>query len=1133
MPQRQKSSLTAMRIVKLIAIVVLGTCLQASAGVFSQNITFSGKNVSLEKVFSAIYKQSGYLVFCDYSLIKEAKKVNIHVKDASVQDVMNECMKEQSLAYAIVDKTIVIERKKPATEELAPVPPPIDIHGRITNEKGEAVPGATVQVKGTSKVTATNDNGEFSFSGVDANATLVVTSIGYEKTELRVAGQTSVAIQLKVGAASMGEMVVTALGISKEARKVGYSVSTIGGDQMNKARETNIALSLGGQVAGLNVHGANGGPGSTARILLRGMPSMNSGGSPLFVINGVPMDNTNRGASGEWGGSDNGDGISNINPDDVETMTVLKGQAASALYGTRASNGVILITTKKGKKGDAQVEYNVNGVWDRAINNTDYQYQYGQGDHGNKPTNAAGALSSNRFAWGSKLDGSPITQYNGQTYSYSPFKDNLKNFYRTAPTLTNTVSVAGGNDRGTYRLSVSDLDNSSIILNSGLHRRTANLNLDQKVTDKLTVSLVANYIDQQDRNRPSLSDGPGDPNNFQFLASNVDERIFKPGFDASGNEVVFSDDNYVTNPWFVVSKWINNLSRKRLIASISAKYNFTDWLYLMGRVGYDYESDRQFTVTPTGTNYSFNSAGQSGQLNTLQNQTVSELNQDVLIGISHKIVSDLRFDATLGSNFRTNEGELIGLNGSQFVIPFLYTPSNAINPNKSYSYAKKEIHAAFYSVDFTYKDFLTLSTTGRVEEFSTLPSNNRSIFTPSVSGSFLFTNFLNSPAVSYGKLRASYAQTSGEPFGGFLNYGAYQDAIYYNVGNSINGVPRGDFSLTLPNLLLKPFTKTETEVGLEMKFLNNRIGFDASYYHQETHHEIMNATVSQATGYNASVVGTGSVQNNGLELMITGTPIKTADFTWNISLNYTHVKNKVLHTDQFDNNLTLGTYRPLNATTAFVAGMSGPQIMAYDYTYDSKGNILVDGSGLPIAAGKQTPFGSVLPTDYGGLKNDFNYKNWSLGFLIDYNYGNKILSATSYYTIYRGLNKMTLAGREGGITTGYTAGGTQNTVAANAQDYYQRLAAVSRVNVLNGDFIKLRQVTLGYTLGQKELGNLPVFSNITVSLVARNLWTIMKKSDNIDPESNFQASVKYAGIEGTSLPATRTFGFNINCRFKK
>ncbi|HVU97054.1 MAG TPA: SusC/RagA family TonB-linked outer membrane protein [Puia sp.] len=1134
-----------MRVVRLIAIIVLSTCLQASAGVFSQNITFSGKNVPLEKVFTVINKQSGYLVFCDYSLLREAKNVDIHVKDAPVETVLKECLKGQALAYEIVDKTIVIERKKPiVAEEPAAVPPPIDIHGRVTNEKGESVPGATVQVKGTSKVVTANDNGEFTLNGVDDHAVLVITSVGYEKIEVNVGGQTSLTVTMKVGAAAINEIVVTALGISKEERKLGYAVTTVGGEQLNKARETNVALSLGGQVAGLTVHGANGGPGSSARILLRGMPSMNSGGSPLFVINGVPMDNSQRGAAGEWGGSDNGDGIGNINPDDIETMTVLKGQAASALYGARASNGVIIITTKTAKKGQSLIEYNGNAQFDRAANYTDYQYQYGQGDGGVKPSSASGALATNRFAWGGKLDGSQAIQYNGKSYAYSPFKDNIKNFYRTGPTWTNTVSVGSGTDRGNWRLSASTLDNTSIIRNSGIQRRTLNLNLSQKVTDKLTATLFANYIDEQDHNRPQLSDGPGDPNNFQFLAPNVDERIFKPGQDANGREIVFSDDNYVTNPWFVVNNWINNTGRKRLIGNTSLKYNFYDWLYVMGRVGIDKEDDRIFQVTPTGTDYSYNNKGQSGQLNGLTTLTTTELNWDGLIGVSHKLTDDVHLDATLGGNVRTNDYEYLQLNGSQFVVPYLYTPSNVATFGRQYYYYSKEIHSGYYSVDLNYKDWLLLNTTGRYDAFSTLPKGDRGIFTPSVSGGFVFSHFLENTAINFGKLRAAYAQTSGEPIGGpnNTNSGAYQTNIYYGVGNPFNGTAMGtlngvgsvhDDLPSLPNLFLKPFTLTEVELGAEVKLFNSRLGIDADYFTRKTKHEIQQGTLSLATGYNTYYVGTGSTQNNGVEVQITGSPVKTRAFTWNISFNYTHVTNKILETDAAGNPVTLGTYRPLNANTAFVKGLAGPQIMAYDYTYDAKGNVVVDGSGLPVRAGKETPFGNVLPTDFGGLRNDFTFGNINFGFLIDYNYGNKILSATSYYTIYRGLNKLTLNGREAGITTGVTSTGAQNTKTATAEQYYQDIAQISRNNVLNGNYIKFRQVTLGYTFSNKMLGNNPIFEAINVSLVGRNLFYFMKKSPNIDPESNFTTTVKYAGIEGTSLPSARTFGVNVNVKFKK
>ncbi|MBS1915637.1 MAG: SusC/RagA family TonB-linked outer membrane protein [Bacteroidetes bacterium] len=1002
------------------------------------------------------------------------------------------------------------------------------VTGKVTDSTGKGIPGVNVLVKGTTKGTSTKADGSFSISA-PSDATLIISGIGYATKEVAVGGQSSIAVSLSERQNELNTVVVTALGITRQARKVGYSVTTVGGDQMTQARETNVALSLAGQVAGLDVHGTNGGPGGSARILLRGMPSINDGGSPLFVINGVPMDNSNRGSANEWGGADLGDGIGNINPDDIETMTVLKGQAASALYGTRASNGVILITTKTGKKGSPAVEFNTNNVIDKVINYQDYQWQYGQGQNGVKPANATAALNTDRLSWGAKLDGSQVVGFDGNQYAYSAYKDNFKNFYRTGPTFTNTIAVTGGGDKGTFRLSLSNLDNTSVVRNSGINRKTVNLNLDQKITNRLSVSAMGNYIDEEDRNRPYLSDGPLNANNFQFLATNVNENIFKPGYDANGNEVVFSDDNYVTNPWFVVNKFVNNTGRKRFITSVSGKYNFVDWIYAQVRLGYDHENDRYLNVTPSGTNYSFNSAGQSGGI-SLSNAQTSELNLDAILGVSHKLVGDLNLDATIGGNIRKNQFESIGISGGPFVIPGLYTPGNVVSFGRSYGYNSKEVHSGYYSLDFSYRNFLTLNTTGRYDAYSTLynsgiPKGQRDIFIPSVSASFIFTELTHINGLNFGKIRASYAQTSGEP------NGAYQTAVYYSVGNSINGIPTGSFSSGLPNLFLKPFVKSEVEVGAELKFFNNRLGIDAAYYTQKTSKEILSGGLSWATGYSSTVVATGSTQNKGLELQLTGTPIKQKNFSWNVTFNLTSVHNKILQTDQAGNNLSLGNYRPLNANTAYVKGLAGPQILAHDYTYDSKGNIVVDASGLPIQGGL-IPMGSVLPTLYGGLRNEFNLGDFNFSFLVDYNFGNKILSATSYYSIYRGLNKMTLAGRETGITTGVTTSGATNTVTADAQDYYQRLATISRVNVLNGDYIKLRQVTFGYTITQKMLGNIPVFSSIQISLVGRNLWTILKHSDNIDPENGFAASVAYAGIEGTSLPSTRTFGINAKFKFK-
>ncbi len=1003
-----------------------------------------------------------------------------------------------------------------------------ELTGTIKDSKtGSGLPSVTIKVKGKKNATTTNVNGGFSLAVPSGKIVLEISSVGYVSKDVDVdPNEGNIMITMDQSSEQMSEVVVTALGISKQARKVGYAVTTVGGEQFSQARESNLANSLSGRVAGLKVASTNGGPGGTVKLLLRGLPSMNSAGSPLFVINGVPMDNTQRGSAGEWGGADNGDGIGNLNPDDIESMTVLKGQSASALYGSRASNGVILITTKSGKKGNFSVEYNMNLMVDKAIDNTDFQYVYGQGVGGAKPVTVSSAQQSARMSWGAKLDGSNVIQFDGNQYAYSAQKSNIKNFYRAGPSFTNTVALSKGGENGSFRLSLSNLDNQSILRNSGLKRNTINLNIDQNITDKLSVKFVANYIDEQSKNRPQLSDGPLNANNGMFLASNIDERILAPGYDkVTGFETQFSDDEYVSNPYFVVNQYINNLGRKRLITSTAIKYNFSSWLYAQGRVGYDLTHDRVFKVTPWGTAYSSNRAGGLDELSSTER---FELNVDGLVGATHKITEDLSFDAAVGAALRKNQEERIGIGGGPFILPYQYSYNNVQNYNRSYGFYKTEVHSAYYTLDLAYKNFLTLGTTGRYDAYSTLPVSNNTIFVPSVSASFIFSELAHIKNLNYGKLRASYAQTSNE-----LTQ-AYQTAVYYSLGNNFNGVPIGNFSTSLPSGLLKPFTTTELEVGAELKFFNNRLGFDIAYFSRKTKNEIMGASFSIATGYTSGFIPNGSTKNSGLELQVNGTPIKQKDFSWNVTLNLTSVKNKILETDASGNNVNLGSNRATlgNAITAYVKGMAGPQILAFDYKRSVKGEIVVDGSGYP-ERGNLIPMGSVLPTLYGGLNNEFNYKNISFSFLIDYNYGNKILSATSYYSIFRGLNKMTLQGRDG-ITTGVTESGNANTVQADAQGYYRSLAQnVTSVHVLDGDFIKLRQLTLGYTLPPSVVSKLYIFSGVQVSFVARNLLTLMKKSDNIDPESTFSSNVRYYGIEGTSLPSTRTYGVNINLKFKK
>lgn len=1011
------------------------------------------------------------------------------------------------------------------------------LSGVVKDSANQPLVAASVNVKGTKISSTTAADGSFTLNGVPAgNVTLEVTYIGYTPQSIPVGpDQTDVAISMTQGSNTISDVVVTALGIKKDERKLGYSVTSVNGDQLTKARETNIANSLEGQVAGLSVRGTNSGPGGTSKLLLRGMPSMSSG-SPLYVINGIPIDNSQRGSAGEWGGSDNGDGINNISPDDVETMTVLKGQAASALYGARATNGVILITTKGGRKGhkDFSVEYNLNYMAESAMDLTDFQDVYGQGDQGLKPTTQTDAINTAYSSWGAKLDGSQVIGYDGKNYSYSKAPSRM-DFYQTGNSFTNSLAISKSTETGAFRLGMSYLDNTGIVENSGLKRYNVSLNLDQNITDKFSLQVYVNYINQQNSGISYLSDAPMNVNNVRFLAPNIDQATLAPGYDLTTGEEMVVGGIYSQNPWFVVNKLQNDLGRKRLISSISLKYQFTSWLYAQARVGYDLINDDAFKVEPWGTAYrntTVNGVFASGYLQNLDKSQQYELNVDGIVGATKKF-SNIELNAIVGANTRKNQYSLNHLSGGPFIQKDYYSYNNLYNKSASISFWETEVHSAYYSVDATFKNFLTVGTTGRMDAYSTMPTNSNTIFVPAVSAGFIFSQLLGNPGIlQFGKLRASYANTSNEL------KDAYKTSTYYSLqSNNYNGIPLGTYDLALPNGLLKPYVVNEIEIGTELHFFQgNRLNIDVAWYTKKTDHEIMPATLSRATGYGSGYVGTGSTKNTGVEILVSGTILKTGNFYWKSSVNFTKVQNEVLATTDDNSSINIGQARETlgNLITAYVVGLPGPQIRGYDYRRDASGNIIVDGSGLPLASTSLVNLGSVLPTLYGGWNNEFGLtKNLNFSFLIDYNFGNKLISMTSRSAMSAGLLKETLEGREGGIVVdGVTESGDKNTQNVSAQSYYSTLASrITALHVEDGDFIKLRQVALTYTFPAQFIQKSKVFKGAQLSLTGRNLAILYKKADNIDPEESFGSSISYYGIEGRNLPSTRAVGFNLKVNF--
>ena len=1109
----------ASRSMKWIWGLIISAIFFSSEKAFAQTtVNLNYRHATFEDVLNEIKRQTVYR-FIYRSDQLPAKPVTVHVKNEEALTVLGNMLKGTNCAFHIISGTLIaISTLNDSTR--------VQIKGVVLDERKEPLQGTSVSVKNTSHGTETDARGRFTLNCVPGSI-VRISSIGYSSTEITVGNSDKdVSISLKPLATDLDgiTVVVTALNIKKSERKVGYSVSSITGEELVKARESNVAMSLEGQVAGLNVSGVYGGPGSSARLLLRGAASMNAG-SPLVVLNGIPVDNTQRGSANEYGGADYGDGLGNINPDDIETITVLKGSAASALYGARAANGVILITTKTGKKNtNTTVEYNTNLSVSHAVRNTDFQYLYGQGSQNMRPTTVASAVASGLLSWGEKLDGQPTIQFNNKYYPYSAVKNNISEFYRDAPSFTNTVSVSGGNAKTTFRASASNLDDESIVPNSGINRKTFNLNTSYDITSHLELSFNGNYIYETDKNRSYLSDGPMNPNyGIEFLATSARQSSLKPGYDpATGNETQWNSNVYISNPYFVVNKQVDNSSRSRFITATVLKYRFSNNVYLQGRMGYDISNDDLLNVLPTGTAFTVN---EQGGLNGLSKSQTSELNTDLLFSASKSLSSKLNLDFSAGGNFRKRQYSLTETTGSQFITPYLYTPSNLVSTSSLYDASEIVTQSAYYSADFDFMHLLDVTTTGRYDVFSTLPANNRGIFVPGISGSFLFSELLHLPGLSSGKFRASYAKTSGEPSQ------PYTTQLYFTSNNTVNGVPIGSFPSELPNYNLKPFTLTEFETGVNLDLLNGRLGLDLTYFNRITHNEITNAQQSVATGFTSAYVNVGKTKNTGIEILLTGMPVSTRDFGWKTSINFSHVSNMLLSIDGSSQYLLTGTYRPLNANTALVVGKSITQVMAYDYKRDTKGNIIIGSDGIP-ERGEFKAMGGTLPTYYGGFTNRFRYKRFNLSFLIDYRFGNKVLSATEDYSYVYGLNKATLPGRETGIVArGVNENGQPNTISVPAYTYYPGLASnISSLAVLNGSFIKFRQMTLGYEFSPNFMQH--VFESVAVDLVGRNLFTILKYTKNIDPESEFSPALNYAGIEGESLPGTRVIGVNINLKFK-
>ncbi|HYG20883.1 MAG TPA: SusC/RagA family TonB-linked outer membrane protein [Ohtaekwangia sp.] len=995
----------------------------------------------------------------------------------------------------------------------------------VSDTDGAPIPGVSVVLKGTTVGTTTDTEGNFALDGSEVlNGTLVFSFIGFTSQEVAVQNQTVINVTLAEDITTLNEVVVTALNIEREKKALNSGVSVVSGAELTQARSNNLVNGLVGRVAGLNVTSTATGAAGSSRVVIRGNTSISGNNQPLYVVDGIPIDNQVRQSAGEWGGRDAGDGIQMLNPDEIESITVLKGGSAAALYGFRASNGVILITTKQGSKSKGLgIEFNSNLVFEEPLELADWQTVYGHGSLGVPPANAAAAAGLNLNSWGGLLDGSMVPQFDGVERPYVAHKNNLKNFYNTGTNFTNALSLSGSTDKMSYNFSMSDLNNKSVVPNSTLRRNSFSLNATLKPVEKLTLNVSVRYLRERVKNRPRLSDSPGNANfTMNLLPNSIDVRTLKESMtDDFGFEKAFNANVFVTNPYWATEMFNQHDERDRIVGVVMGKYDLTKWLYVRGKIGTDQYTRSNFEITPFGTRYV-----QTGEINDQSTSKFREFNGEWLVG-ANKEFGNINVDAFVGGNLMIQKDETMKWWGNTFFGPGFYHITNLQNKNNDFSVLEKKVTSVFGSVELSYKRYLYLTATARNDWFSTLPRENWDILYPSVGASFVLSDAVQLPAaISFAKIFGSYAKVGGDrdPYGLTLPY------LYRNPHGAAPVADIDNDPSTIPNANLKPYETTTLEAGFETRLLENRIGLEFSVYQKTTENDIISSQISNSTGYGSVLLNVGEVSNKGIELLLNATPLKLNNFSWDVSFNVAHNASKVVKISDdlkvFRVATAAGSRR---ANIDHLEGKAFGQVMAFRPLKNEQGQYILN-NGVLQSEPTQTAHGTGVPPVTMGLMNEFRYKGFGLSVLIDGKFGAVMYSGTNDFAKYRGAHKATLRGREEGIIeAGVDGNGVPNATSVTSQTYFQSAHLnITGLDVYDADFIKLRQIILSYALPGNIVAKTP-FQGISVSLVGRNLGILMKHVPNVDPESSYN-NTNGQGLEFFGAPTVRSYGFNVNLK---
>jgi TonB-linked SusC/RagA family outer membrane protein len=1146
----------------LLLVISFTGYAQSSTG--NKLYSFHWENSSVSTIFKQVEDAAKVHFSYNPKDLNLQERITTQVVNKSLPEVIDAIASKIKIKYKIDGETIMLQ----ADEHNNVTGQPFKLYGQVYDSNHNPLTAATVTNSTTNKSAATNSSGDFvieAHNGDIITFSIIgfepLTIIGNEKTQ-------SINISLKQSTTELKTVVVTALGIKRDERSLGYAYSEVDGTDLKKAREINVINSLEGKVAGLVITSTAGGPAGSSRVIIRGNTSITGNNQPLYVVDGIPIDNSNYGQVGSSkyaSGQDFGDAISAINPDDVDKISVLKGPSASALYGSRAANGVILITTKRGStKKELGIEYNSTSSIETQLTKADgNQYIYGQGTGEQlviDPTQAKNTLFNN---FGPRLDPSlQVVGFDGVYRPYALVQNNIQNFFRTGSTFTNTVAFANSNDVTAFRLSISDLRNNDILPGSNMRRNSFNFTGSSKFGSKITMEARLMYMNEDVNNRPSLADDPGNiGNNFIGLANNVDQAYFKTGYkDVNSNYVDWGGGQYRLDPYWVINEMKNETTKNRVIGGLQGNYAVTSWLNIQGRASTDFTYFNYSKYSPISTPGSL-----TGELDEID-QKLSTTEADLLVSASKQFTKSLWLSAKLGASLtRIDNPSTTGQNIDMVVTDVVNINSFSDKTLVASRY-QKQTNSVYGLFSAAYKSYLYIDATVRQDASSTLPVNNNTYTYPSLATSFVFTDAFNmdKSVLSFGKIRLSAAEVGSDA-------DPYQLNLYYNLyPQTFNGQSLGGIATTiLPNKNLKPTRTSSFEAGTELKFFNNRIGLDVTYYSSDSKDQINLVAAPLSSGFAQQIINAGDIGNKGLEVELNAKPIVVKDFTWDLNVNFARNVNTVKSLAADVPYLTLSDARWLGVSIVAKPGAAYGSILGYGYQKDSKGDIILDPTTLaPLQSTDREILGKGTWNWTGGLTSSFYYKDFGLSFIVDIKQGASLFSMTNLFDVIRGSSAVTLPGRaewiqseearqsagmspeqwaaagkvrgyvpQGVVQTGTDSKGnpiyTKNTKALDPSvywaNYYSDGNGVATPFIYDASYIKMREITFSYNIPAKLISKWRI-KDMSVAIVSRNPFIIQKHVPNVDPDSNYNNG-NGQGLEYGSLPSRKSWGFNLNFKF--